>query len=111
MPESLQTSNFRLQTPHFKSLRIVELQIPVEIIAPALRRVPPTDGDAYGRGRLRPPGKPLQMHAGLGGRPSSLSPVAADAAGDDILPVFAAAMCHRHHVVEGQLVGGKLVPA
>ena len=46
-----------------------------------------------------------QSHARLGRRAAALPPVAADAAGDDVLPVLAAAVRHRDHVVEGQLRG------
>src|SRR6187455_1846275 len=47
------------------------------------------------------------MHAGLSRRAPSLPTVARDAAGDDVFPVLAAALGHRHDVVEGQLRRGK----
>ena len=47
-----------------------------------------------------------QLHARLGRRPAALLPVAGDAAGDDVLPVLAAALGDRHHVVERQLRRG-----
>ena len=93
------------------SVVFVELDVPVEIIAPALRRVAQADGDAQ-RGRfVRPARVPDETHVGLFGRSPALSPVARDAAGDDVLPVFAAALGDRHDVVEREVPGGEDVPA
>ena len=87
------------------ALALVELDVPVEVVAPALRRVaqPNLIGDADRRRRVGPPRRPAAVHARLGRRAAALLPVAAHAAGDDVLPVLAAAVRHRHHVVEGQL--------
>src|SRR5262245_22518432 len=46
---------------------------------------------------------PLQLHTGLSRRTPTLLPVAVDAAGNNVLPVLAAAVGDRDHVVEGQL--------
>jgi len=51
------------------------------------------------------------MHPGFGRRAATLSAVAGDAAADDVLPVFSAALGDRHHVIEGQLAGWKRVTA
>ena len=50
-------------------------------------------------------------HARLAGRAAALAAIAPDTAGDDILPVLAAAVRDRNHVIERQLVGREPVPA
>src|SRR5438128_1264325 len=70
---------------------VVELDVPVQVVAPAVRRIAESDGDADGRcgfGAFRGAQHP---HAGLDWRPPALTAIAADAAGDDVLPIFAAA--------------------
>ena len=42
-----------------------------------------------------------QVHAGLGRRPSTLPAIAGNAAGDDVFPVFSAALGDRHYMIEG----------
>src|SRR5262245_11525097 len=43
-----------------------------------------------------------QLHARLTRSASTLEPIAPYAAGDDVLPILAATVRDRHHVVEGQ---------
>src|SRR5712691_3256262 len=88
---------------HYVRLRVVELDVPVEVIAPAFWRVPQADRDADCRRGLRPLGHPRQTHAGFSRRSPAFSAVAADAAGDDVLPVLPAAMSDRQHMIEGEL--------
>src|SRR6185369_17391469 len=85
------------------ALCVVQLDVPVEIIAPALGSVAEADRNANGRGRVRTLRRAQQMHGGLGRRTSPLAPVACDAARHDVLPVFSAALGDRHHMIEGQL--------
>src|SRR6266699_1148215 len=86
-------------------LTFVKLQVPVQIVAPAFRRVAESDRDANGRRRIGPPRMPLQAHAGLGGRTAPFLPVTRHAARDDVLPVLAAAVRDGHDVIERQLRG------
>src|SRR5437870_9684823 len=74
-----QTSNFRLRT---SGLRIVELHVPVQVVAPAVGRVSETDCDADGRRRIGPLGHPLEMHAGFSRRAPTFLAIARHAAGD-----------------------------
>src|ERR1041384_831416 len=83
----------------------VELHIPVQIVAPALRRVAQADRDADRRRRIGAPRVARQPHACLSRRAATLLPVARHAAGDDVLPVLAAALGDRNDVVERQLGG------
>src|SRR6266487_4581711 len=93
------------------TLRIVELSVPIQIIAPAFGRVPQPYGDADGRGRLGTSGHPQEPHAGFSRRTPPFPAITRNAAGDDVLPVFPAALGDRQHVVERQLVRGEPVPA
>src|SRR5688572_10207848 len=95
-----------LYTLHFElGLGFVELHVPVQIVAPTLRRVAQPDRDADRRGRIGAPWRPEQPHARLGRRPPPLQAITADAARDDVLPVLAAAIGHGYHVIEGQFRG------
>ncbi len=81
----------------------VELHIPVEVVAPAVRSVLEADGDPDRRRLVRTFGHTYQVHAGLRRRAPAFPAIAADTAGDDVLPVLAAALGDRHHMIEGQL--------
>ena len=59
-------------------------------------------------GRL---GSSPEVHAGLGRRPAAFPAVARHAAGDDVLPVLAAALGDRHDVIERQLARWEAVAA
>src|SRR5829696_2327911 len=98
------------ETIDYRLLGIVELHVPVEVVAPAFGGIAKADGDADGL-RLRPARRLHQVHPGLGRRASALAPVAGDAAGDDVLPVLAAALGDRQHMVERQITRGELVAA
>src|SRR5581483_9422260 len=52
-----------------------------------------------------------EPHARLFGRPAALSVVAPPAGRDDILPGLFAALGNRHNVVEGEVLGSKLLVA
>src|SRR5687767_8798003 len=82
---------------------LVELEVPVQVVAPGLRRVAQPDRDPDGRSGVRTPRRTQQLHARFRRRTAALLPVARDAAGDDVLPVLAAALCNWHHMVERQL--------
>src|SRR5262245_23712078 len=85
----------------------VELDVPVEIIAPRLRRVAQSDRDAD-RGRLVGSlGNADEMHTGLLGSTSALAAVAGDAAGDDVFPILSAALGDRHDMIEGKVRRGE----
>src|SRR4029078_2238317 len=65
---------------------------------------------------VRPPLRRVQgvaneMHAGLLGSTTPLAAVAGDAAGNDVLPVFSAALGDRHHMIEGQIRAWQFPPA
>src|SRR5688500_13667336 len=92
-------------------LGIVELDVPVHVIAPALGRVSEAEGDADRRRLLGAFRRTDQRHAGLRRRAPALAPVARDAAADDVLPVLAAALGDRHHVIEGELRAGERLSA
>src|SRR4051812_48274614 len=70
-----------------------------------------TNGNANGRRRIGPLWMPQQMHAGLDRRSAALASIARDTAGDDVLPVFSAALGDRHHMIECQFRGGETVTA
>src|SRR5689334_21260890 len=59
--------------------RLVELDVPVQIVPPAVGRVADPDLDGHGR-RIRPLGMTKQAHAGFCGSPAALAAVARDAA-------------------------------
>jgi hypothetical protein len=50
-----------------------------------------------------------QFHVRLLRRPAPLPAIAGNAAGDDVLPVLAAALGDRHDMIERQLCGGQLL--
>src|SRR5262245_51647406 len=82
---------------------VVELDVPVDVIAPALRRVAQAECDTDRWRLVRPFRRTNEMHACLLGRATAFPPIARDAATHDVLPVFPAALCHRNHVIERQL--------
>ena len=94
--------------------RTVELEVPVQIVAPARRRpsrrpnVMRTTGDRVGTTR-----RPNDVHPGLGrGCAHPLPAVARDAGSHDVLSqVLAPALRDRHDVIEGQIGDRELVPA
>src|SRR4029453_7198657 len=90
-------------------LRIVELDVPVEVVAPAFRCVAQPYCYADGWGRFGPLREAAKMHPGFGRGSPSLFPVASHATRNNILPVLPAALGDRHDMIERQLVGGKLV--
>ena len=53
----------------------------------------------------------IKSHARLFGRASALAPVARHATRDDVLPVLAAALRHRYHVIEREFLCGEDVGA
>src|SRR4029453_3620926 len=82
-----------------------ELDVPVEIVAPALVQI-------VGRKALamvlqlpagRPDQLPFDVHACLPGGPSTLLEVARRPGGGDILPAGPPALGTRYHMGEGQL--------
>src|SRR5437764_517247 len=92
-------------------LAVVELEIPVQIVAPALRCVSKADRDAHRRRRIGPPRVRDQTHVRFFWRAPALLAVARHATRDDILPVLPAALCDRDDVVECQFAGGCRVAA
>src|SRR5205823_2302505 len=86
-------------------LRIVELYVPIEVIAPAFGRVAKADGNTDRRRGLGTPRHPLETQTGLGRGAAALAPVARDAAGDDVFPILTAALGDRQDMIERQLAG------
>ena len=89
----------------------VELHVPVEVVPPAVGCVAKADRNPDGGCPLGTFRNSDEVHAGFGRRPAALPPVARDAAGDDVLPVFSAALGDRHHMVEGQFRRGEHLAA
>src|SRR5580765_6186980 len=90
---------------------LVELHIPVEIVAPAVRGVFEANRDPDCRRPFRTSRHAYQVHTGFGRRAAPLLPIAADTAGNDVLPVFAAALGDRHDMIEGQVRRGEHLTA
>src|SRR5579864_6714060 len=84
-------------------LVVVELDVPVHVVSPALRRVAQSERDSGGGRLVGTARTPNQAHPGLLGCPTTLAAVAIDAARDDVLPVLASGLRHRHDVVERQV--------
>src|SRR5690606_5211592 len=85
-------------------LRLIQLDVPVEIIAPAFGRVAEAYREAHG-GRLRRSlRRPHERHPGLIRRASALAPVARAAGGDDVLPGLASALGDRDDVIEREVL-------
>src|SRR5262245_48689582 len=84
-------------------LGIFQLGVPVEIVPPALRSIPESDGDSNRRNRFRSSRYSAKMHPRFRRRSSTFAAIACDAAGDDILPILSTALRNRQHVIEGQL--------
>ena len=92
-------------------LRLVQLHVPVEVIAPTVRRVTESYRYPDGRCALGTLRDADEVHTGFGGRPPAFLAVARDAAGDDVLPILPAALGDRHHMIERQLRGRKHLSA
>src|SRR5262245_29652531 len=103
---SAEISRVRTSVPELSSA-FVEVHIPVEVVAPAVRGILEADGDPDCRRSFRTFGYPDQVHAGFGRRAPAFLPIAADTAGNDILPIFAAALGDRHDMIEGQIRRGE----
>src|SRR5262245_19186079 len=98
-----------------RSVVVDELDVPVRRVGEVQEREPLTVGDAPERAATErsPPrthGLLQELHPGLIGGPSALAQVAGDARADHVLPGGLPSLCTRHHVVEVELVPGK-VPA
>jgi MFS family permease len=93
---------------HQTPLRI-ELDIPVEIVPPALVQVVGRERAAVVPElvRARYVGLGHRVHAALAGQAVALAQVAAGAGGEDVGPGRPPAARARHQVVEGELVGRK----
>src|SRR3954471_19690298 len=83
----------------------LQLDIPVEIVAPARVEIVGREGATM---LLKlPAGRPdriaVRMHVRFVGRPPALAQVARCAGRRDILPRRPPALCARNHMVEGQL--------
>src|SRR4051812_32696449 len=92
-------------------LRIVELDVPVQVVAPALRSIAEADRNPERRRRLGTARRHDEPHPCLFGRTPAFPPVARHAAGDDVLPVLPPALRNRDNVVEGEVAGGSRVAA
>src|SRR2546428_10187880 len=110
-PPSMARWGWMAVTSSFNLLCVVELDVPIQVIAPAFRRVAQSNGDADGRRRRGAPRHPPQTHAGFSRRSATFLSVARDAARDDVFPVFSAAMGDRQHMIEGQLARRERVAA
>ena len=92
-------------------LRIFERDLPVQVISPTIGRAIETDRQPHDRSPCGAPGLANDSHTSLGGSSAALPPIAADARGDNVLPVLAATLRYRHDVIERQLRHGKTIPA
>src|SRR5262249_21748155 len=92
-------------------LGVVELDVPVEIVAPAVGCVAEADGNADGRRRLGALRHPQKMHAGFCRRAPTFLAIARNATGNDVLPVLSAALGDRHDMIERQLARREAVTA
>src|SRR5919202_1072896 len=83
----------------------LQLDVPVEIVPPALVEVAGREGAAMllELPAGRPVGAPVEVHVRLGGRATALPQIARGAGGGDILPGGAAALGAGNDMVEGQL--------
>src|SRR5262245_44498464 len=88
-------------------LGLFELGVPVEVVAPAFGGVAETDGNPDGWCRVGTARRTTQPHRRFAGRTPALGPITAHAARDDVLPVLAAPLGNRNHMVERELGGGK----
>src|SRR5262252_3898030 len=101
-----QVCTSRLRTSDFTGspwLCVVEFDVPVEIVTPAIGCVAKADRNADGRRRFGALRHPQEMHTGFCRRAPTFLAIARDAAGDDVLPVFSAALGDRHDMIERQL--------
>src|SRR6476469_1699455 len=94
------------------SLRF-QLDIPVEIVTPALVQVVGRKCPAV---LLQLPGRwanglAVRVHVSFAGRSAALAQIAWSAGGRDILPRRATALGARNHVVEGKLARGTAINA
>src|SRR5262245_35065515 len=89
---------------------LVELDVPIEIVAPAFRGIAKTDGNANGGRRFGALRHSHQMHAGFSRRAPTFLAIARDATGNDVLPILTAALGDRKDMIERQLARGKAVP-
>src|SRR5258708_25580502 len=90
---------------------VVELDVPVEVSAPRLGSVSQPDGNPDGWGFVRTSRHADEVHAGLLRGAAALAAVAGDAAGNDVLPIFSAALGDRHHMIEGEIGAGERLRA
>src|SRR5262249_10252452 len=94
-------------------LRLLELAVPIQEVAPALVQVAWREGTAVFlqllRRRLRRIA--VEVHAALANEPVALQEIARAAGGDDIGPHRAPAARFGHDVVEGELVGREIAAA
>jgi hypothetical protein len=93
------------------NLAVIKLDVPVQIVTPALRGVPQPDCNTNRWRRIWSPRMAHQLHARFSRRASPFPPIAANAAGDDVLPVLPAALRHRENVIERQFGDWEYVAA
>jgi len=89
----------------------VELHVPIEVVAPAVRSILEAYRNPNGGRPFRPLRHADQMHAGFGRRTPAFPAIAADATCDNIFPILSAALGDRHDMIEGQLRGGEHLAA
>ena len=89
----------------------IELDVPVEVVPPALRRRFEAEGDVERRQPVRLGGLPDQAHAGFFRRAAALLVIAAETGGDNVVPAFLPAAGNGHDMVERQIFGRKLLSA
>src|SRR5580765_8368978 len=87
-PSIAQAGRTAVTREDISELCVVQFDVPVEIVAPALWSVPQADGDTDGRRRVRTLRRAQQMHISLGGCPAALPAIAGHATGNDVLPIL-----------------------
>src|SRR5262245_55246100 len=98
-------------SPWRERLALVPGEIPEQVVAPAVGSAVDAEAQRQVGQRRRAARLADQAVAGLVRQQVSLSAIAGNAAGDDVLPILAAAARHGNHVVERELRRGKAIAA
>lgn len=87
----------------------IQLHIPIEIVTPAVRCIPNSDGNRDDRIPSRLHRLLHQLHAGLFGRTTALLVVTTPARCDDIFPCLSPTLGDGDDMIERQFLGSELV--
>ena len=87
----------------------IQLHIPIEIVTPAVRRVPYPDGNGHNWIPTRLHRLFHETHAGFLGRTTAFFVVTTPASRHDIFPSLSSTLGNRDDMIERQLLGPELV--